>query len=63
VKCIGPIPALMTRRIGRYRAQLCLISPDIRKLRSVLREAMPEIQTIKSKQSVKWVVDVDALDL
>ena len=63
VKCIGPIPALMTRRIGRYRAQLCLISTDTRKLRSVLRAAMPEIETIKSTQSVKWVVDVDAFDL
>jgi len=63
VKCIGPIPALMTRRIGRYRAQLCLIGPDTRKLRSVLREAMPAIESIKSTPKVKWVVDVDALDL
>ena len=63
VKCIGPMPALMTRRIGRYRAQLCLISPDTRKLRSVLREAMPEIELVKSTQKVNWVVDVDALDL
>jgi len=63
VKCIGPIPALMTRRIGRYRAQLCLIGPDTHKLRSVLREAMPAIESIKSTQKVKWVVDVDALDL
>ena len=63
VKCIGPIPALMTRRIGRYRAQLCLISSDTRALRSLLRATMPEIETIKSTQSVKWVVDVDAFDL
>jgi len=63
VKCIGPIPALMTRRIGRYRAQLCLIGPDTRKLRSVLGEAMPAIESIKSTPKVKWVVDVDALDL
>jgi len=63
VKCIGPIPALMTRRIGRYRAQLCLISPDISSLRRELREAMPEIEAIKSTPSVKWVVDVDAFDL
>ena len=63
VKCIGPIPALMTRRIGRYRAQLCLISSDIRQLRSALREAMPEIEKVKSTLSVKWMVDVDAFDL
>ena len=63
VKCIGPIPALMTRRIGRYRGQLCLLSQDIRELRNALREAMPEIELIKSTAVVKWVVDVDALDL
>jgi primosomal protein N' (replication factor Y) len=63
VKCIGPIPALMTRRIGRYRGQLCLLSQDTRELRNALREAMPEIEAIKSTAAVKWVVDVDALDL
>ena len=63
VKCIGPIPALMTRRIGRYRGQLCLLSQDTRELRSALREAMPGIELIKNSASVKWVVDVDALDL
>jgi len=63
VKCIGPIPALMTRRVGRYRAQLCLISNDIQQLRGVLREAMPAIKNIPSTHSVKWVIDVDAFDL
>ena len=63
VKCIGPIPALMTRRIGRYRAQLCLMSDNIQQLRQVLREAMPAIKNIPSTHSVKWVVDVDAFDL
>ncbi len=63
VKCIGPMPALMTRRIGRYRAQLCLISSDMRRLRRALSEAMPEIEMIKNTHLVKWVIDVDAFDL
>ncbi len=63
VKCIGPIPALMTRRVGRYRAQLCLLSKNFQQLRGVLREAMPAIKNIPSTHSVKWVVDVDAYDL
>ena len=63
VKCIGPMPALMTRRIGRYRAQLCLISSDMRRLRRALSESMPEIETIKNTHLVKWVIDVDAFDL
>lgn len=63
LSCIGPIPALMTRRIGRFRAQLCLLSADGRKLRAALRDAMPKIETIASTPSVKWVIDVDAFDL
>lgn len=63
LNCIGPIPALMTRRIGRYRAQLCLFSQNTAKLRAVLRETMPALQEIKNSQTVKWVIDVDAFDL
>lgn len=63
INCIGPIPALMTRRIGRYRAQLCLISPDFRKLRRSLKESMPTIENIPSTHAVKWMIDVDAHDL
>jgi primosomal protein N' (replication factor Y) len=60
---IGPIAALMTRRIGRYRAQLCLLGADYQLLRSVLGEAMPAIQEIPSTPRVSWSVDVDAYDL
>ena len=63
LNCIGPMPALMTRRIGRYRAQLCLFSQDITTLRSALRETMPTLQEIKNTSTVKWVIDVDAFDL
>ncbi|MFV2030955.1 MAG: primosomal protein N', partial [Gammaproteobacteria bacterium] len=63
LKCIGPIPALMTRRIGRYRAQLCLMGDNIQQLRAALREAMPEIKNVPSTHSVKWVIDVDAFDV
>jgi primosomal protein N' (replication factor Y) len=60
---IGPIAALMTRRIGRYRAQLCLLGADYRLLRRVLSQAMPAIQRIPSTPRVSWNVDVDAYDL
>ncbi len=61
--CVGPIPALMTRRIGRYRAQLCLISQDYRVLRSVLKQAMPAIEELPGSARVSWSIDVDAYDL
>ena len=60
---IGPIPALMTRRIGRYRAQLSLIATDHRLLRALLAEAMPAIQEIPSTARANWNIDIDAYDL
>ncbi len=60
---IGPIAALMTRRIGRYRAQLCLLGADYQLLRRVLSQAMPTIQEIPSTRRVNWNVDIDAYDL
>jgi primosomal protein N' (replication factor Y) len=63
LSCVGPMPALMTRRIGRYRAQLCLLAQDYQALRSVLSQTMPAIQQITSSPRVSWSVDVDAYDL
>ncbi len=63
LSCVGPMPALMTRRIGRYRAQLCLISQDYQVLRSVLTESMPAIEELPSSARVSWSIDVDAYDL
>ncbi len=63
ISCIGPMPALMTRRIGRYRAQLCLLSADYQALRAVLHDAMPQIQELPSGSRVNWTIDVDAHDL
>jgi len=63
LNCVGPMPALMTRRIGRNRAQLCLFSQNTTTLRAVLRETMPVLQAIKNSSTVKWVIDVDAFDM
>ncbi len=63
VDCIGPLPALMTRRVGRYRAQLTLLARDYRALRAVLGEAMPRIARLPTGSRVSWSIDVDATDL
>jgi len=63
IDCIGPMPALMTRRVSRYRAQLCLIARHYRVLRAVLDEAMPAIAELPGSARVNWTVDVDAYDL
>ncbi len=63
VDCIGPLPSLMTRRVSRYRAQLCLMSRNYRLLRALLDEAMPAIAGVPGSARVNWTIDVDAYDL
>ena len=63
VALIGPMPALMTRRIGRFRAQLCLLAQSYSGLRSLLNRAMPEIGELPGGRDTNWTVDVDATDL
>lgn len=63
VKIVGPIPALMTRRIGRYRAQLSLISPKLSSLRHQLDRIWPFVQSLKNTATIKLVVEVDPTDL
>lgn len=63
VKIIGPIPALMTRRIGRYRAQLSVLADDIRPLRVLMHELMPLIRSMRNTPNLRLVIDVDPIDL
>ena len=63
LNCIGPMPALMTRRIGRYRAQLALVGEDRAALRGLLQRAMPKLGELPNTAQVSWNIDVDAFDL
>ena len=57
------IPALMTRRIGRYRAQLSLMATDLRRLRHMLSCLLPEIRRVRNSERLRLVVEVDPVDL
>ena len=63
VKIVGPIPALMTRRLGRFRAQLSVLADDIRPLRLLMNALMPLIRGMRNSESSRLVIDVDPVDL
>ena len=63
VKIIGPIPALMTRRLGRFRAQLSVLADDIRPVRLLMNALMPQIRGMRNSESSRLVIDVDPVDL
>ncbi len=60
---MGPVPAIMEKRAGRYRAQLLLLSQQRMPLHQLLDHFMPVISTLKLTRKVRWSIDIDPLDL
>ena len=63
IKLVGPIPALMTRRVGRYRAQLSLLAENFSQLRQLLHKVLPQIQALRNSKKAQLTIDVDPVDL
>ena len=60
---MGPVPAIMEKRAGRYRAQLLLLSQQRKPLHQLLDHFMPAISSLKLTRKVRWSIDIDPLDL
>lgn len=63
VTILGPVPAPMERRAGRYRAQLLLQAPHRDVLQGLLRSWVPQLAELKQARCVRWSVDVDPLEM
>ena len=63
VRLLGPVPAAMARRAGRYHAQLLIESRERLRLHAFLDEWLPEVEQLKSARAVRWSLDVDPLEL
>ncbi|KDM90621.1 primosomal protein N' [Photobacterium galatheae] len=60
---MGPNPAPLSRRAGRYRWQLLLQAPDRKTLLQLLTVARPAIQLLPLARKVRWSLDVEPQDL
>lgn len=63
VALLGPAPALMERRAGRYRAQLLLQGSSRHHLQGLLARWVPKLGYLKTARRVRWSLDVDPIDL
>ncbi len=63
VQALGPVPAPMERRAGRFRAQLLLQCGERAPLHELLQPWLQELETIKSGRRVRWSLDVDPQDM
>ena len=55
---LGPIPAPMAKRAGRYRAQLLIQSPQRPALHQLLSQLRQHIDQRTISRSVRWSLDV-----
>jgi len=59
---LGPIPSLMEKKAGKYRAQLLLSSNLRGPLHQLLAECITLIAATKTNRNVRWNIDVDPVD-
>jgi len=62
VTLLGPFPAIMERRAGRFRYQLQLFCPGRVPLHQTLEALVQYLQQLKGFGKVRWNLDVDPLD-
>jgi primosomal protein N' (replication factor Y) len=63
LRLLGPVPATMAKRAGRWHAQLLIESADRAVLQRFLGEWLPRVEQLKSARRVRWALDVDPLEL
>jgi primosomal protein N' (replication factor Y) len=63
VRLLGPVPAAMAKRAGRYHAQLLIESRERRPLHAFLDEWLPEVEQLPGARTVRWSLDVDPMEL
>jgi primosomal protein N' (replication factor Y) len=63
IELLGPVPAPMERRAGRYRAQLLIQGSARVPLHRLLHAWLPYVETLPGSRSVRWSLDIDPIDL
>jgi len=59
---LGPIPASMERRAGKFRFQLLLQSDHRSLISKTLQQALPALDKLPEGRKVRWSIDVDPID-
>ncbi len=63
VDILGPVPAPMARRAGRFRGQLLLNGAAGGPLHELLRTTLPLVRKLRSARRVRWSIDIDPHEL
>lgn len=59
---LGPFPAPMEKRAGRFRFQLLFQSSNRAELHALLNHLIPVYESLPQSRKVRWSIDIDPLD-
>lgn len=60
---LGPIPAPLERKAGKFRFQLLIQSEHRSTLQQILVQLIPQVFKLKESRQVRWSIDIDPQDL
>ena len=63
IALLGPVPSLMERKAGRFRAQLLVECAKRRSLHRFLSGWLGELEGLASARRVRWSLDVDPIEI
>ncbi|ODC04218.1 primosomal protein N' [Terasakiispira papahanaumokuakeensis] len=63
VFCLGPVPAPMERRQGRYHVQLLMQADKRSVLHQLLATLVPWLEKLPEARRARWSLDVDPIEL
>ncbi len=63
VELLGPVPAPMEKRAGRYRAQLLIQAASRAPLHRFLETWLPALAALPLARKVRWSIDVDPMEM
>jgi primosomal protein N' (replication factor Y) len=63
VRLLGPVPAALAKRAGRYHAQLLIEASERARLHAFLDTWLPQDEELSSSRALRWSLDVDPLEL
>jgi len=62
-RCVGPFPSTMEKRAGVFRAQLQLQANSRAELHHSLGALVPFLENLPDARKVRWILDVDPLEV
>ena len=63
IRTVGPVPAPMEKKAGRYRAQLLFKAENKNTMQQFLTQFVYQIDQIKLSRNLRWSLDVDPREM